>query len=117
MVNSKGEDMNSTKKVARVAGILYLLGGITAPFSLIYVPRTLIVPGDARATASHVRASETLLRMGIASELTSGKEVTCAGYNLAPALVGEGSLTLWPLVVGGNVERRKEQASAAGERQ
>jgi len=61
--------MNSTKKTARLAGILYLLGGITAPFSLIYLPRTLVVPGDATATANHVRASETLLRMGVASEL------------------------------------------------
>jgi hypothetical protein len=61
--------MNSTKHTARVAGILYLLGGITAPFSLIYLPRALVVPGDATATANHVRASETLLRLGIASEL------------------------------------------------
>jgi hypothetical protein len=61
--------MNSTKHTARVAGILYLLGAITAPFSLIYLPRTLVVPGDATATANHVRASETLLRLGIASEL------------------------------------------------
>jgi uncharacterized protein DUF4386 len=61
--------MHPTKKQARVAGILYLLACSTAPFSLIYVPRTLVVPGDATATANHVRASETLLRMGIASEL------------------------------------------------
>lgn len=62
--------MDSTKHKARVAGILYLLGSITAPFGLIYVPGTLIVPGDATATANHLRASETLLRFGIASELT-----------------------------------------------
>lgn len=61
--------MNSTKKQARVAGILYLLACSTAPFSLIYVPRALVVPGDAMATANHVRASKTLLRMGIVSEL------------------------------------------------
>jgi hypothetical protein len=61
--------MNSIKKQARVAGLLYVLACITAPFSLIYVPRTLLVPGDATATANHVRAAETLLRMGIASEL------------------------------------------------
>ncbi len=61
--------MNSTKKQARVAGILYLLACSTAPFSLIYVPRVLVVLEDATATANHVRASETLLRMGIASEL------------------------------------------------
>jgi len=61
--------MNQTKKTARVAGILYVLAGITAPFSLIYLPRALIVPGDATATADRIRASETLLRLGIASEL------------------------------------------------
>jgi hypothetical protein len=61
--------MNSTKKQARVAGLLYLLASIPAPFGLIYVPSKLIVPGDATATADHVRASENLLRLGIASEL------------------------------------------------
>jgi hypothetical protein len=61
--------MISLKKQARVAGLLYFLGGLTAPFSLIYVPRALVVPGDATATANHVRASESVLRMGIASEL------------------------------------------------
>lgn len=30
--------MNSIKKQARIAGWLYLLGGITAPFGLLYVP-------------------------------------------------------------------------------
>ncbi len=61
--------MNSTKKQARVAGLLYLLLGITAPIGLIYVPGRLIVPGDATATADHLRASESLLRIGIGSEL------------------------------------------------
>lgn len=61
--------MNSTKKQARIAGFLYLLACITAPFSYIYVQNTLIVPADATATANQVRASETLLRLGIASEL------------------------------------------------
>ncbi|MBI4536112.1 MAG: DUF4386 domain-containing protein, partial [Ignavibacteriae bacterium] len=42
---------------------------ITAPIGLLYVPSTLIVPGDATATADHIRASESLLRIGIGSEL------------------------------------------------
>jgi hypothetical protein len=61
--------MNSTRHTARVAGLLYLVAGIPAPLGLIYVPRTLVVPGDATATADHLRASGTLLRLGIASEL------------------------------------------------
>lgn len=63
--------MNSTKKTARVAGFLYLLAALTAPLGLLYVPRTLIVPGDATATAGNILASTSLLRLGIASELVS----------------------------------------------
>jgi hypothetical protein len=61
--------VNSIKKQARVAGLLYLLASIPAPFALIYVPSKVIVPGDATATANHIRTSETLFRLGIASEL------------------------------------------------
>src|SRR5256712_7352288 len=61
--------MNSIKKQARFAGMLYLLASIPVPFGLIYVPSKLIVSGDATGTANHIRASETLFRLGIASEL------------------------------------------------
>jgi len=61
--------MSSTKKQARFAGLLYLLASIPAPFALIYVPGKLIVTGDPTATANHIRVSETLFRLGIASEL------------------------------------------------
>ena len=63
--------MNSVRKQARFAGLLYLLASLPVPFYLIYVPGKVIVPGDATATANHVRASGTLLRFGIASELIS----------------------------------------------
>lgn len=61
--------MNETKKQARIAGLLYLSASIFAPFALIYVPNKLIVLGDATATADHIRASETLLRLAIGSDL------------------------------------------------
>jgi hypothetical protein len=61
--------MDSTQKQARVAGLLYLLLGITAPIGLEYVPGRLIVTGDATATADRIRAAESLFRIGIASEL------------------------------------------------
>ena len=61
--------MNQTKKQARVAGLLYLLASIPAPFGLIYVPNKLIVLNDATGTANNIRASESLLRLGIGCEL------------------------------------------------
>src|SRR5579864_4552741 len=61
--------MEPTNKTARVAGALYLLMGIPAPFCLIYIPRTLIVPGNATATARNILASEMLFRTGIVAEL------------------------------------------------
>lgn len=50
---------------ARVAGFLYLLANIPAPFALIYLPSLLIVSGDATATANNIMASESLFRLGI----------------------------------------------------
>ncbi|MBI1748878.1 MAG: DUF4386 domain-containing protein [Acidobacteria bacterium] len=61
--------MNSTKKTARVAGLLYVLAGLPAPFVLLYIPGKLIVPGNATATAHNILASESLFRIGIAGEL------------------------------------------------
>ena len=61
--------MDSNKKTARLAGLLYILSSLTAPFALIYVPNKLVVRGDAAATADRIRASGTLLRMGIGAEL------------------------------------------------
>ena len=64
--------MSSTHNPGRVAGLLYLLMGIPAAFSLMYVPQTLIVPGNATATANNILASEMLFRIGIVSGLVSG---------------------------------------------
>ncbi len=54
---------------ARLAGILAILLVVLGPFSLIYVPSTLIVPGDATATADNIRASESLFRTAIIIDL------------------------------------------------
>jgi hypothetical protein len=59
----------SQLKALKAAGLLYLAMAITAPFGLVYVPSKLLVLEDATATAEHLRASESLLRIGIASEL------------------------------------------------
>lgn len=82
-------DLNQIRKQARVAGLWYLLVGITAPIGLLYVPGKLFVPGNATATANHVRASESLLRIGIGSELfqqTIGIFLVLALYRLFKAI-------------------------------
>lgn len=61
--------MDSIKKQARTAALLYLLACLPAPLALVYVPGQLIVPGNATATADHLRSSGYLLRMGIGAEL------------------------------------------------
>ena len=62
------EKMNSIKKIAKIAGVLILIMTVFAPFSMLYVPSTLIVPGDATATANNIMASETLFRLSIVSD-------------------------------------------------
>ncbi len=54
---------------ARVAGFLYLLANLPAPFALLYLPSHLIVRGDAAATASNIIASESLFRLGIVGNI------------------------------------------------
>jgi hypothetical protein len=64
--------MSSTKRTARIAGLLYLVLTITGFFSLMYVPGKLIVRGNAAATAGNILASESLFRLGVASDLFAG---------------------------------------------
>ena len=64
--------MTSTSKKARIAGFLYLLLAALGPFLLIYVPSALVVGGNPSATAANIQTHETLLRLGIASDLIGG---------------------------------------------
>src|SRR5713226_2737234 len=62
--------MNSTKKTARLAGLLYVLVSIPGAFSLLYIPSHFVVSGDATATANKIVASEFVFRLCIVAELT-----------------------------------------------
>ena len=64
----KEKNMNAGKKTARIAGFLYLMVAITGFFSS-YVEKSLVVPGDASATAGHILSSGLLLRFGLLSTL------------------------------------------------
>ena len=66
--------MNSTKKTARLAGVLYLVSAVTGFFGIVYVPSKLIVSSNAAATANNILASERLFRLGIVSELICAAE-------------------------------------------
>ena len=64
---------STTKRTARIAGLLYLVVALTGPFVLMYVPGRLFVTGDATATAANILAHQSLFRahilVGLLSEL------------------------------------------------
>lgn len=61
--------MRTTRQQARIAGMLYFVMALIAPFGLLYVPGKIIVSKDPAATADNLRAYEQILRLGIGSEL------------------------------------------------
>jgi len=63
--------MNSTKKTARLAGLLWLLTAVTGGFGLFYIRTNILVPGDAAATAGNILASEFIYRTAIVSILVA----------------------------------------------
>lgn len=63
---------STTRKNARLAGILYLLLAVVAPVRLIYIQNTLLVSGDAQATAASIASHEATFRMGILTDLLTG---------------------------------------------
>jgi hypothetical protein len=56
----------SPRHLARIAGGLYLIIIMGGFFAIGYVPATLIVPGDAAATAHNILAHELLYRSDLA---------------------------------------------------
>ena len=59
----------SKHKAVTLLRLLYPIWAIVGLFSIMYVPATLIVSGDAAATAANIIADESLFRMGIAGSL------------------------------------------------
>jgi hypothetical protein len=64
--------MSPLHRHARIAGLLYVLLAIVAPLRLLYIPSTLVVRGDASATAANIATHETLFRWGIVGDLFTG---------------------------------------------
>jgi hypothetical protein len=59
----------SNKKMARIAGLLYLVVIATGLFAEVFVRQALRVPGDAVATAHNIQASGMLYRWGFVADL------------------------------------------------
>src|SRR6266566_2315225 len=59
----------SPKRLARIAGVLYLLVGIFGGFAEGFVEPKMYVAGDAAATALNVVANSGLVRMGVVADL------------------------------------------------
>jgi len=74
--------MHLVKKVARIAGVLYLSMVLTGPFSLIYVPNKLIVSGNAASTAGNILAHENMFRLAILADLVGSVLFICLGIAL-----------------------------------
>ena len=100
--------MESIKKNARIAGVLYIVGSLFGIVRLVYIPSVLIVHGNATATSNNIAAHETLFRFSIVTYLICAALwifVTLALYRLfkgvdqrlAVVMVILGSLMVTPL--------------------
>ena len=73
--------MRPTVTAARFTGVLYLVAGMLGVFTFAYLPRLIIVPGDAAATASNVASHLLAYRLGIIGDV--GGQVFLAWLSLA----------------------------------
>ncbi|MEJ2305549.1 MAG: DUF4386 domain-containing protein [Anaerolineales bacterium] len=63
------EEEINPNRIARVAGILYLIIFCLGIFAELFVRQSLIVPGDAATTVNNIMASESLFRISLVSDL------------------------------------------------
>jgi uncharacterized membrane protein YwzB len=64
--------MTSPKRLARTAGVFYLLVGLFGGFAEGFVDPKMYVAGDAAATTANVVANSALVRMGVVAHLLDG---------------------------------------------
>lgn len=122
----------SPDRYARMAGLLYLLLTVVGPFSMMFVPSAVVVPGDAAATAGNVAASASLVRLGLLGdaiiflaevplvvllyllfEPVSRAASLVAVVVAVGAMAGEIPFMLWLLIRGVDLEAWRARAAAA----
>ncbi len=61
----------SPRSLARWAGLLYLVVAVTGGFAQLVARGSVLVPGDASATADNIRANAGLVQLGFAADAVS----------------------------------------------
>lgn len=61
--------MNTKRRLARVAGLWYLLMAVSGPIGLVYAPSQIRVPEDPTATTAALVAHDTIARLGVAASV------------------------------------------------
>jgi Domain of unknown function (DUF4386) len=74
--------MTSPKRLARIAGVLYLLVAIFGGFAFQYVLAKVYVPGEAATTAGNVVANSGLVRIGVVADLVQATVFVFLGMTL-----------------------------------
>jgi hypothetical protein len=59
------------KKIARLAGVLYLIWILTGMFAMFYIPSHINLKGDAATAAGELISHEFLFRIGIVNDIIS----------------------------------------------
>ncbi len=74
--------MFAPKRLARIAGLLYLSVAISAGFAYGYVLTKVYAPGDAATTAANVLANADLVRCGVVADLFQATATVLVGMTL-----------------------------------
>jgi Domain of unknown function (DUF4386) len=118
------------RSLSLIAALFSLVGcaiGALSPFHLVpsHVPNSLVFFGCYCLLIGYLIFKSTFLPrilgvlmaiggLGWLTFLSPSLADDLSPYIFAPGVLGEASLTLWLLVMGVNVQRWKEQATAAG---
>lgn len=106
--------MSPLSRDARIAGLLYILASVVGLLRLVYIPRALLVYGNAAATAENIRGHEFLFRLGIVSSVVAAvlwlfvplslyRLLRAVDQGLAGLMVILGSLMQVPLFLVGTI--------------
>ena len=69
-IDTPGHAVGTSPQVyAKVAGVIWLIVALLAPFGEFFVRQGLIVPGNVAATAENIVASQSLFRAGFATDV------------------------------------------------